>query len=348
VAGLRRRMRRVASAVRWRARRAVAGLRGRPRLTWAIRVSAPAGPSGDVWGDVFFADDLAAALRGLGQEVFVDRLDERIRPVPRRRDDVVLELTGLRRPQPEPGAVNVVWVISHPDDVTREELSGFDLRYAASGSWAAETSRSLGMPVRPLLQATAPRRFTPRPSGDELPSDVLFVGTTRNVFRPMVRDALAVGADLTVYGHGWEAYIDPSLVAAAHLPNARLPDAYRGARVVLNDHWQDMADRGFLSNRLFDAVASGTRVVSDPVAAADVDFGGAVRVAASAEELADLLDPGAPGWPDRATMLAVAERVARDHSFERRAETLLSDVLAVRRDRGLTASRRTRSTSPGR
>ena len=33
--------------------------------------------------------------------------------------------------------------------------------------------------------------------------------------------------------------------------------------MVLNDHWEDMRAEGFLSNRLFDAVASGARVVTD-------------------------------------------------------------------------------------
>ncbi|MCS5496242.1 hypothetical protein NY547_03185 [Cnuibacter physcomitrellae] len=334
MSGILRRARKGAFAARRGVRRAVGRLRGAPRLTWSLRISAPAGPAGDVWGDVYYAEDLAAALRRLGQEVYVDRLEQRIRPVARLRDDVVLQLTGLHRPELVPGAVNVIWVISHPECRDAEELRRFDLRYAASGRWAARIAAEDGVEVRALPQATAPDRFTPRRSGDELTSDVLFVGKTRRVFRPIVRDAVAVGADLTIYGDGWGDFIDPSHVAAEFLDNARVPDAYRGARIVLNDHWREMAEEGFLSNRLFDAVAAGARVISDPVESKDADFGGAVRFAATQEELAALLDPAEPGWPDDARMREIAADVAARHSFDRRAETLLADVLAVRGRRG--------------
>ena len=50
--------------------------------------------------------------------------------------------------------------------------------------------------------------------------------------------------------------------AGRSIPNRRLAAAYAGAGVVLNDHWDDMRAGGFVSNRLFDAVASGARVVS--------------------------------------------------------------------------------------
>lgn len=330
MAGFAGRARKGAFVLRRTVRRAAGRLRGAPRLTWSIRISAPAGPEGDVWGDVYYAEDLAAALRRLGQEVYVDRLDQRERPVARLRDDVVLQLTGLHRPKPVPGAVNVFWVISHPEYRHAEELRPFDLRYAASGRWAIKATAEYGFEVRALPQATAPERFSPRRSGHEISSDVLFVGKTRRIFRPIVRDALAAGADLTIYGDGWGDFIDPSLVAADFLDNARVPDAYRGARLVLNDHWTDMAEEGFLSNRLFDAVAAGARVVSDPVTSDDADFGGAVRFAATPEELAMLLDPADLGWPDDERMREIAADVAARHSFDRRAETLLADVLAVR------------------
>nr|WP_225369809.1 hypothetical protein [Methanobrevibacter arboriphilus] len=32
---------------------------------------------------------------------------------------------------------------------------------------------------------------------------------------------------------------------------------------MLNDHWQDMAKNGFVSNRIFDGLASGAFIISD-------------------------------------------------------------------------------------
>jgi len=150
------------------------------------------------------------------------------------------------------------------------------------------------------------------------------------VLRPVVRDAVAAGADLTIFGDGWGEFVDDAFVRADHLDNALVPAAYRGARVVLNDHWDDMARWGFYSNRLFDAVASGARVVSDPVAGLEQVFGPSVQTYRTVDELRALLEPGSTAWPDAATIAQNAARVAADHSFAARARVLLADVLDAR------------------
>lgn len=152
-------------------------------------------------------------------------------------------------------------------------------------------------------------------------SDVLFVGKSRNIFRSIVRDALDSGADLAIYGDGWEQFIDPGLVRAEFLENSRVPDAYRSARIVLNDHWDDMKREGFLSNRLFDAAATGACIVTDDVQGVREVFGSAVQTYASTDDLARLLASDA-NWPDREERLRQARAVAEHHSFAHRAEEL--------------------------
>lgn len=303
---------------------------GLPSLRWALKISAPGGPRGDVWGDVAFARDLARGLRHYGQEVVVDRRHAHQRPGSDHLDDVALSIRGLEPATPQPGITNVLWVISHPDDVPRTELlDSFDLLYAAGATWATETSTALGRSVRTLLQATDPERFSPHgPSIEGL--GTVFVGSTRKVFRPIVRDSIDVGADLTIYGPGWEEYVDSSYVRAHHLPNDELPSAYRGARIVLNDHWEDMARNGFLSNRLFDAAVAGARVVSDPAPGLEEVFGASVQVYRDLDELADLLRPDSDRWADLDEIRANAARIGSAHSFRERARVLLADVLEVR------------------
>ncbi|HUS23092.1 MAG TPA: glycosyltransferase [Aeromicrobium sp.] len=304
---------------------------GLPRLRWALKVAAHGGPRGDGWGDVAFANDLAHGLRELGQEAVIDRRLAHARPGSDHLDDVALHLRGLETALAQPGDItNVLWVISHPDLVADYELSpAFDLVYSAGRQWSSQASRRSGREVRTLLQATNTRRF--RPDGPATPDlDVLFVGRTRGVYRPIVHDAIDVGASLTVYGDGWESFIDESYVKADHLPNAELPSAYRGARIVLNDHWADMAKLGFLSNRLFDAVACGTRVVTDPIEGVAEVFGEAVRVYNDVDELKPLLAPDSDAWSDDDAIAAAAHNVAVNHSFAARARTLLADVLDVR------------------
>src|SRR4029450_6877770 len=98
---------------------------------------------------------------------------------------------------------------------------------------------------------------------------VLFVGNSRRVLRPVVRDALAAGLPLAVYGDLWSGLGPEGVVRGRWGPNDQLAAAYRSAGVVLNDHHNDMRAEGFVSNRLFDAGASGARVITDPVPGRD-------------------------------------------------------------------------------
>ncbi|KQR64849.1 glycosyltransferase [Frigoribacterium sp. Leaf172] len=302
---------------------------GLPRLRWSIKIAASAGPLGDTWGDVYFADDLADELRALGQRVVVDRRHSHRRPVSEGLDDVSLVIRGLGAPEPRPDTTSLLWVISHPDQVTADEMAPYDRVFAASSAWAAATAGRTGIPVEPLLQATDPARFHPGEPDPQLTSDVLFVGSTRGEFRPLVRGAVAAGADLALYGGGWADHVDPRYVRGPFLPNDRLSAAYRSARVVLNDHWADMAAGGFISNRLFDAVASGARVVSDSVDGISELFGDSVVQIGADADLTEALDPTWP-WPTDAERHARAAAVAAEHSFAHRARTLLEAAVAVR------------------
>jgi hypothetical protein len=304
------------------------------RLRWALRIAAHPGPRGDDWGDLFFAEDLAAALRELGQDVVIDHRESHVRPHSEHLDDVSLVLRGLDDTPVNPAATNVLWVISHPDRVTDAELARFALRYAAGPVWARATQERSGLRVAPLLQATTPSRF--HPDGDDasagivgagVAADVVFVGKTRAVLRPVVRAVVDAGLAPAVWGEGWAGILDSRHLRGTFLPNAELPAVYRAARVVLNDHWDDMAAGGFLSNRLFDAVACGASVLSDPVDGMAEVFGDAVRTVGpdtSSEELRSIIG----GM--RRLDASVARRIGTQHSFAARARVLLDDVLRHR------------------
>ncbi|MCE1174762.1 MAG: glycosyltransferase [Propionibacteriales bacterium] len=298
-------------------------------LRWSIKNPAPGGASGMRWGDTHFVDDLAAALTGLGQEVVSYRHGS-YDAAATAFDDVNLVLRGIRRIPPKPGQLNVMWIISHPEDVTAEELAGFDLVYAASRSWAAKMSAEWGVEIRPLLQATDASAFHPRTSA-ELPgadADVVFVGQTRpDRPRQIVMDAIAAGVPVKVWGERWARYLPPGHLQGDYVMNADLPALYRSAKIVLSDHHPDMAAEGFVANRLFDAVASGARVISDEVAGVEELFSSAVQVYRTVDDLARLTsDEGLAAFPDAAEMARISAAVASDHSFAARARTLLNDV----------------------
>lgn len=296
-----------------------------PTLRWAIKVAAQYGRLGDRWGDTIFARSVADALRALGQEVVVDHRGEFMRESAS-HDDVALVIRGLEQYQPDPSQVSLLWVISHPELVTAEEAAAYDRVLAASVSWAHERTKHWGIEVEPLLQATDPALFTPASAQPDTGEELVFVGNSRHEMRPMVRDAAAKGLPLAVYGRDWpEVGLPAESVRAEHVPNSELSALYRSSGVVLNDHWDSMRTEGFLSNRLFDAAASGARVITDDVAGLGDIFGASVQPAASPDDLlrlATLSDPDAV-FGDEQARLAVALRVRREHSFAARATRLL-------------------------
>ena len=85
-----------------------------------------------------------------------------------------------------------------------------------------------------------------------------------------------------------------------------------------------------MSNRLFDAVAAGARVISDDVSGIKETFGDCVQIATGADDLRRLM-ADLSVFGDDAARRAAAAQVAKDHSFAARARTLLDDALELRR-----------------
>jgi hypothetical protein len=314
----------------WRAVVARSAIRAQPVAArrWALKIGAPPGRRGDPWGDVFFADDLAAALRSLGNDVVVDRDGAGLRPSAY-LDRVVLNLRGYQVVPRQPGAAHLLWIISHPADVQVAEMRQYDRVYVASRTWHEEL-RAQGVQAHPLLQATNPDRFRPDAGQPGTGPDLLFVGNSRHQLRPIVADARAVGLRPTVIGRDWEKFLPADEIAAMSIDNADLPGAYRSAGIVLNDHWGDMVSHGFLNNRLFDAVAAGARVVSDDVPGIAEVFGDAVAVYRTPEDLGRLCAPqrrDAFGTDEQRRARAAA--VAQEHSFLARAQQLMADAARI-------------------
>lgn len=307
-----------------------------PVLRWALRTAAPVGPRAEGWGDTHFARALAAALRRLGQEVVVDSFAARNRPTVH-LDDVTVVLRGPEPISPSAHGVSLLWIISHPDEVSATEMAGFDRVFAASEPWSDTATRELGVPVTPLLQCTDVTRF--HPTGRSRGNDIVFVGTARGIHRPSIVEPIRAGIPVTVIGPDWRGWIPAERIAATGIDNDALPGLYESAGVVLNDHWPAMQEKGFIGNRLFDVIAAGGRAVSDRVDGIDHLFAGAVRMWDTVPELIDVLsgdlDAVFPGDPERE---AVSARVRAEHSFDARARTLLEAALHARGDDSQTRS----------
>jgi glycosyltransferase involved in cell wall biosynthesis len=307
--------------------------------SFAIKIACPSEAVCEEWGDYHFARSLAEALQRLGCRCRIDFL--RSWNESDAGPEVDLVLRGLERFTPKPGHSSILWVISHPDLVTPDELSAYGQVFVASNHLARQWAAATGTRVEPLLQCTDRDLFFPEPPGTGRNSEILFVGNSRNAYRPAVRAAIDAGLAPTIYGTRWDALIDARYIKRALIPNSAVADLYRKAGVVLNDHWPDMQRAGILSNRVFDALACGAPLVSDEIA--DLPNGFSHFVISFGPDrpidraIVQALSEDAERGGARRTF---AEVVRRDHSFDRRAAVILQSAKALlsRREQPLASA----------
>ena len=299
-------------------------------LRIALTVAAPSEKIAPRWGDWHLAQALARALRRRGHVVRVQTLDH-ADDLAGRACDVHCVVRGLGAVRRTPGQAHVLWVISHPEHVTAAECDEADLVLVASTRFADDLRSRTRTPVEVMLQATDVNRFRPVPVDPRHAHDVAVVAKSRDVFRSSVADALAVGIRPAIYGNGWEAFVDPTLVVADYVPNEELPIVYSSIGVLLTDHWDTMHEWGFVSNRLFDALACDTPVIAPELPEINELFAGAVLTYREPGELRAIVDTALADRP------AARERAARgralvvaQHTFDHRAEQFLD---ALRRHR---------------
>jgi glycosyltransferase involved in cell wall biosynthesis len=292
-------------------------------LRVAFTVAAPSEKVAARWGDWHLAQAFARSLEKLGHVVRVQTFDHSD-DLAVRAADVHVVVRGLRSVRRSPGQAHVLWVISHPEHVSERECDDADLVLVASARFADELRTRTRTPVEVMLQATDVGRFNPRVVDPEHAHDVAVVAKSRDVFRPAVEAAIAGGLRPAIYGSGWEQFVDKELLVRDYVANDELPVVYSSVRVLLTDHWETMNAWGFVSNRLFDALACETPVISEDLPEVDELFEGTVLTFRNATDLRALVDAT---LADPAAARARAARgraiVVARHTFDHRAEQLV-------------------------
>lgn len=305
-------------------------------LSFCIKIGAPNREVVQSWGDLHYARAMRRQLELRGHRCIIQALDEWDN-AEGLTCDVAIHLKGLTPYETKPGQLNVLWNISHPGKLTAAECDGYDLVLVASKRWADRLKNDTETPVFVMEQATDPEVFFPdyEPIHDR---ELVFVGNSRRVERRILRDLLPTGRDLAVWGGDWEGLIDAKYVAGEFLPNRQVRKAYSSASIVLNDHWDDMREHGFVSNRIYDALACGALVVSDDLPELQENFGDAVVTYNSPEELRELVEHYLASPQERQERGHLGrELVLEHHTFEHRIVELLGHVEELLEEPALSA-----------
>ena len=235
--------------------------------TIAIKIAAPEIARASTWGDYYYAKELQKEFELLGYKVRIDCLDQWYgeRTL---NDDINLVLRGLNDFSCRDDQLNILWVISHPDLINKSELQKYDYTYIASEKFTTNISTAFNLKnISYLPQASAfQANFLEKSILETTPKhEILFIGNSRNEYREVVKWCVEKNLPLAIYGNGWENLVPRKYIKDKFLDNSLIPYFYANAKVVLNDHWKDMRDDGFISNRVYDVLAVNGVLLSDYV-----------------------------------------------------------------------------------
>ncbi|MBF8982110.1 glycosyltransferase family 1 protein [Lutibacter sp. B2] len=290
-----------------------------------IKVPVAKWSNAHLWGDYHFALAIKKQFERKNWKVLIQ-----IYPEWNTKDDssydVVIVLRGLQRYMPKRNHFNIMWNISHPDDVMVEEYNNYDYVFIASNIWAEHISSLCDVKVEAMLQCTDSGLFYLEESM-KYKHELLFIGNSRKVFRKIIKDILPTNRDLSVYGTCWNEFINKKYIKGRYISNKELRKVYSSCKILLNDHWDDMRKKGFLSNRLFDGYASGAFIISDNIKGYKEVFGDALVTYKTKEELDSLIEKYLKNEILRKEKARKGyEIVNRKHTFKKRVERIIEVI----------------------
>ena len=277
------------------------------------------------WGDYHYAMAMKREFEKLGYRVNV-RSKEHWYDLSTAKYVIVLRGVKAYYPGVATGQRYIMWNISHPAETDIREYDRFDYVFFASQIMKDQLGNRTQTKSGVLMQCTDPQIMQCK---DEVQKEyeLLFVGNSRRVYRQILKDLLPTKHHLTVYGRHWEEFPVRDYVVSDYIANEEVGQAYHDAKILLNDHWDDMREYGIISNRIFDALAVGAFVISDEVSGMDEIFQGAVVTYHDREDLAAKIDYYLTHEEERKEKAQVGkEIVLKEHTFDQRVK-VIADVI---------------------
>lgn len=260
-------------------------------------------------GDYWIAEDLAEGFKAIGKEAQVDyRTEYHKKHEPEPKLNVYMR--GYTKfDAPFGKGVNVLYcyypmayndqsknkvdkaVLNKRDEMPKDaslddDWQNYDVIAVASSSYAQRLNDK-GIKAIYVPQFTNPQKFYPNPD-KELETDILFVGSNWHD-RTSLRYAIESGYYVAVYGYGWKDIIPHEMYRGNYIENKDLNRYYSSAKIVLNDTKPLMRELGFISNRIFDATACGSLVISDYMKEIEEIYQDSVPMYKTPQELVNLV-----------------------------------------------------------
>jgi len=189
------------------------------------------------WGDTIFGQDLAIAFSQQGHNADIFCKDKWHHT----KHDITIHIRGLYRHYPKKEHRNILWIISHPELITKDELDSYDLVFCASANFLRQISQNTSTPCHYLPQASS-TKFNIKENIVDTNIELLFIGNNYsckdNRRRQIVQDVIdaGLGGSLRVIGLNWEKFLPSAMILKEFIPQNMLSHFYRRAKINLNDH----------------------------------------------------------------------------------------------------------------
>ena len=260
---------------------------------WVIKCPAPERGQWTVDGDYAYCLNIKKHLENMGIYAVVDFYEDWNCPI-----DADVVLVMYRRHGYRPNRRNkrtryVCWMVEFPvvefsEQLCADELNLFDLVLVDSIPYAEALQKKTNTPVKPFYVLTDTELFHTKSNEKEEPKyNRVFVGNTRGIFRDHVRWCEKNGIELDVWGANWEEFISPDnkyIHLHGFVEYTQLPDIYRNARVVINEHYRAMLDVEMLNNRFPEVLLCGTPMICDWAESFERNYGDMVLFYRNEEE----------------------------------------------------------------
>jgi len=266
-----------------------------------------------LWGDHWVKQELGKELSGLG---FDQNLEN---------PDINIHLFGSPAKDFDEHALNMVWLYSHPDMVTIENLRQFDYIFCASSHFLPKLSAMgyLNVELMPACTSKTPVQAS-------IEYDMIFLGNARESRpdgRAIVADMISTGLDFKVWGNLWERLLPKKNYGGRYWDYGRLEELYASAKITLNDHHPDMEREGFVSNKVFDILASGGFVISGKNKGLAPLFEDAVPEYDSSEHLKEVVEYYLDKPEERQRLMTKGLKIARTHTYGKRATQFTKELV---------------------
>ena len=293
-------------------------LRKKSRVTIRIKARSDTDPNRQLWGDHWVKVELGRELVRLGLSLV------------EKDPDVILHLFGspVKNPPLPEHTYNLVWVYSHPDLVTPHNLTHFDKIFCASELFIPKLQAMGYFNVEAMIASTSKK-----PLKVPLTHDIIFLGnarSSRSDGRGVVRDLRETTHNFKVWGNLWKELLPDKHYGGKYWDYHKLEELYASARITMNDHHPDMAREGFVSNKMFDILASGGFVISDKNIGIEKIFGQAVPQYESTEQLQELVTLYLEKPVEREKLMIEGRKIALSNTYRDRAVRIVRDFLTVK------------------